>query len=276
MNANSLQMFEMTGKRAAITGGGGVLCSAMAIALAAAGVRVALLDLHLEPAQLVAQAIGAQGGQALAVQCDVLDKASIERAAETIEQAFGGVDILINGAGGNRQQATTSPELRFFDLPPDAMQAVLNLNFTGTLLPSQVFGRRMAQQQEGVMLNISSMSAFRPLSRIPAYSAAKAAVSNFTQWLAVHLAQEYSPNLRVNALAPGFFLTEQNRFLLTDLASGALTERGQQIISHTPMGRFGVPDDLLGAMFFLLSPASAFVSGVVIPVDGGFCAYSGV
>jgi len=186
------------------------------------------------------------------------------------------VDILINGAGGNKKQATTGPELSFFDLPADAAQWVFNLNFMGTLLPCQVFGRVIAEQGEGVILNISSMNAFRPLTKIPAYSGAKAAVSNFTQWLAVHMAQEYAPHIRVNAVAPGFFLTEQNRFLLTDETTGALTPRGQTIIEHTPMGRFGDPEDLLGTVLWLLSPASAFVSGIIVPVDGGFSAFSGV
>jgi NAD(P)-dependent dehydrogenase (short-subunit alcohol dehydrogenase family) len=268
--------YHLQGKTAVITGGGGVLCSAMAIALAKAGVRVAVLDLRLELAQAVEATIQQDSGQALALQCDVLDKASLERAAAEIERSFGPADILINGAGGNHKMATTTPELSFFDLPPDAAQWVFNLNFIGTLLPTQVFCKEMAARGEGNVLNISSMNAFRPLTRIPAYSAAKAAISNFTQWLAVHLAQEYSPAIRVNALAPGFFLTEQNRFLLTDSQTGALTARGQKIIDHTPMARFGQPQDLLGAMFFLVSPASAFVTGVVVPIDGGFAAYSGV
>jgi NAD(P)-dependent dehydrogenase (short-subunit alcohol dehydrogenase family) len=212
----------------------------------------------------------------MAIPCDVLQKDSVEHAASKLLEAYGRVDILINGAGGNKKAATTAQELPFFDLPADALRWVVDLNFTGTLLPCQVFGRLMAEQGEGIILNISSMNAFRPLTRIPAYSAAKAAVSNLTQWLAVHMAQEYSPGIRVNAVAPGFFLTEQNRFLLTDEQTGELTGRGRTIIDHTPMGRFGSPDDLLGAVFWLLSPASAFVTGVVVPVDGGFSAYSGV
>jgi NAD(P)-dependent dehydrogenase (short-subunit alcohol dehydrogenase family) len=186
------------------------------------------------------------------------------------------VDILINGAGGNHPSATTKPDLPFFDLPLDALRHVGDLNLLGTILPCQVFGRGMAERGEGIILNISSMSALRPLTRIPAYSAAKAAVSNFTQWLAVHMAQNYSPKIRVNAIAPGFFLTEQNRFLLTDKDTGELTPRGQSILSHTPMNRFGDPEDLLGATMWLISPASAFVTGVVLPVDGGFSAFSGV
>ena len=277
MSAGYLEaMFGLKGKVAVVTGGGGVLCGTMSRALGRAGARVAVLDLFPGAAQRVADEIVAAGGEALAVRCDVLDKASIEAAANAVLAAFGRVDLLINGAGGNKKEATTSADLRFFDLPPNATQWVFNLNFLGTLLPSQVFGRLMADQGEGVILNVSSMNAFRPLTRIPAYSAAKAAVSNFTQWLAVHLAQEYSPRLRVNALAPGFYLTEQNRFLLTDEASGALTPRGQTIIDHTPMDRFGDPEDLIGTTLWLLSPASAFVTGVVVPVDGGFSAFSGV
>ncbi len=270
------ELFGLEGKVAAITGGGGVLCGAMSRALGRVGVRIAVLDLFPEAAQRVASEVEALGGQATAIPCDVLDKASVEKAAEAVLEAFGRVDILINGAGGNKKQATTSSDLSFFDLPADAVQWVFNLNFLGTLLPSQVFGKKMAEQGEGVILNVSSMNAFRPLTRIPAYSAAKAAVSNFTQWLAVHMAQEYSPRIRVNAIAPGFFLTEQNRFLLTDEATGELTPRGKVIIDHTPMGRFGNPDDLLGTVLWLLSPGAAFVTGVVVPVDGGFSAFSGV
>jgi NAD(P)-dependent dehydrogenase (short-subunit alcohol dehydrogenase family) len=239
-------------------------------------VKVAVLDLFAEAAQKVAEDIVARDGEAIAVTCDVLDKASVEAARDAVLAQWGCVDMLINGAGGNKKQATTSKDLSFFDLPADAVQWVFNLNFLGTLLPSQVFGKVMVDQGEGCILNISSMNAFRPLTRIPAYSAAKAAVSNFTQWLAVHVAQEYSPNIRVNALAPGFFLTEQNRFLLTDEATGDLTPRGRAIIDHTPMGKFGGPEDLIGATIWLLSPASSFVTGIVVPVDGGFSAFSGV
>jgi NAD(P)-dependent dehydrogenase (short-subunit alcohol dehydrogenase family) len=182
----------------------------------------------------------------------------------------------VNGAGGNNPKATTSADLPFFDLPTDALRFVFDLNILGTILPSQIVAKQMAAQKEGVILNISSMNAMRPLTRIPAYSAAKAGVSNFTQWLAVHLAQEYSAKIRVNAIAPGFFLTDQNRFLLTDKESGELTPRGKTILQHTPMGRFGEPEDLVGAVLWLLSPASSFVSGVVLPIDGGFQAFSGV
>ncbi len=268
--------FDFAGQVVVVTGGGGVLCSSMAQALAQAGARVAILDLRLEAAQAVCDAIQAAGGEALAVQCDVLDKASVENAAQAVQDVFGPANILINGAGGNQKQATVGPDQSFFDLPVEAVQWSFNLNCIGTLLPCQVFGKDMVQQKRGVILNISSMNAYRPLTRIVAYSAAKAAVTNFTQWLAVHMAQNYSTQIRVNAMAPGFLLTEQNRYLLTDQATGELTPRGQQIIAHTPLGRFGQPEDLLSTMFFLLSPASALITGIVVPIDGGFTAYSGV
>jgi NAD(P)-dependent dehydrogenase (short-subunit alcohol dehydrogenase family) len=269
-------MFNLQGKSAVVTGGGGVLCSIIARGLALAGAHVAVLDLSIEKSALVTQQIIAEGGEALPVQCDVLNRDSILAAAGQVMDAFGKVDILVNGAGGNRSQATTGPQTSFFNLPDDAIRWVFDLNFIGTLLPCQVFGQGMVQAREGSILNISSMNSFRPLTRIPAYSGAKAAVSNFTQWLAVHMAQEYSPAIRVNAIAPGFFQTEQNRFLLTDRETGGLTPRGQSIISHTPMGRFGVPEDLLSTVLWLLSPASSFVTGIVVPIDGGFSAFSGV
>ncbi len=277
MNQNYLsKLFQLQDKVAVVTGGGGVLCSTMSKALARAGVKVVVLDILLKSAQNVVDELLSLGSEAFAVQCDVLDKASIEKVADTIIDKYGRVDILINGAGGNKKEATTNPDLSFFNLPATDIQWVFNLNFQGTLLPCQVFGQIMVEQREGVILNISSMTAFQPLTCIPAYSGAKAAVSNFTQWLAVHMAQEYSPDIRVNALAPGFFLTEQNRFLLTNAESGKLTPRGKTIIDHTPQRRFGDPEDLLGTMFWLLSPASKFVTGVVVPVDGGFSAFSGV
>ena len=265
--------FDLTGKTAVVTGGAGVLCSSMCLMLAAQGANVAILDLAEDRAQALADDIG---GQTMGVKVNVLDRTSIELAASRVLDRFGPIDILINGAGGNKPEATTTKDLPFFQLPPEAVQWVFNLNFLGTFLPSQVFGQQMAGRGSGVILNISSMNAFRPLTRIPAYSAAKAAVSNFTQWLAVHIAQEYAPGVRVNAIAPGFFLTEQNEYLLIDKESGGLTPRGQQVLDHSPLGRFGTPDDLLGAVLWLISPASAFVTGVVIPIDGGFSAYSGV
>jgi NAD(P)-dependent dehydrogenase (short-subunit alcohol dehydrogenase family) len=244
----------------------------MCRSLAEAGAKVAVLDLRPEPAETLAAELG---NGAIGIACNVLDKSSVEVAAQKVLETFGRLDILINGAGGNKPQATTNAEQSFFDLPADALRWVFDLNLLGTILPSQVFGKIMAEQKDGVILNISSMNSFRPLTRIPAYSAAKAGVSNFTQWLAVHMAQEYSPNIRVNAIAPGFFVGEQNRRLLLN-EDGSLTPRGQTILGHTPMNRFGTPDDLIGATMWLVSPASAFVTGVVIPIDGGFSAFSGV
>ena len=219
---------------------------------------------------------GTGSGRVIAIEANVLEAASVQAAVEQTLTAFGKIDGLINAAGGNKPAATTGADQSFFDLPADAMRWVFDLNILGTIIPSQIIGRHMAKRQVGVILNISSMNAFRPLTRIPAYAAAKAGVNNFTQWLAVHLAKEYSPNIRVNAVAPGFFLTEQNRYLLTDTESGELTARGKTILDHTPMARFGSGDDLIGTVLWLLSPASAFVTGVIVPVDGGFSAYSGV
>lgn len=267
--------FDFTGRVIAVTGGAGILCGEIACALAERGAAVALLDLKPENARRWEPRLQASGSPYCIVNCDVLRRESVEAAAAHVEAKLGPVDTLINGAGGNHPSATTAPDLSFFDLPEDALRFVFDLNILGTILPCQVFGAGMARRREGHILNISSMNAFRPLTRIPAYSAAKAGVSNFTQWLAVHMAQNYSPRIRVNALAPGFFLTEQNRFLLLT-EGGELTPRGAAIIAHTPMGRFGDPKDLVGPALWLLSPAAEFVTGVVLPVDGGFQAFSGV
>jgi len=269
------ELYGIRGKVAAVTGGAGVLCSAMCRALAAAGAKVVVLDLAAGPARDLAAEIAAAGGEALGVECNVLERESVEAAAQAVVAKLGRLDILVNGAGGNKPQATTNAEQPFFDLPAEALRWVFDLNLMGTILPCQVFGKKMAEQKEGVILNISSMNAFRPLTRIAAYSAAKAGVSNFTQWLAVHMAQEYSPAIRVNAIAPGFFVADQNRRLLLN-EDGSLTPRGKSILDHTPLGRFGAPEDLLGALLWLVSPAAAFVTGIVIPVDGGFSAFSGV
>ena len=270
-------LFQLSGRVAAITGGAGVLCGAMSRALARLGVKVAVLDILEGEAEKIANEIVGARGEAIALQCNVLDKTSLEVARDKVLARFSRVDILINGAGGNKKEASTSPDLSFFDLPSDAIRWVFDLNLLGTLIPSQVFGKSMVEQGSGSILNVSSMNAFRPLTRTPAYASAKAAVSNFTQWLAVHMAQEYSAHIRVNAIAPGFFLTEQNRFLLTDEPTGDLTPRGRTIIEHTPMGRFGSPKDLIGTVIWLLSPvAASFVTGIVVPVDGGFSAFSGV
>jgi NAD(P)-dependent dehydrogenase (short-subunit alcohol dehydrogenase family) len=269
-------LFDVKGKVIAITGGGGILCGEMARALGEAGAKIAVLDLVEAAATRVADEITAKGGTAIGVTCNVLDKPSIEQAEKKVLAQFGRVDVLINGAGGNKKEATTSPEQPFFDLPADAVRFVFDLNFLGTLLPTQVFGKAMAERGSGTILNISSMNALRPLTKIPAYSAAKAAVSNFTQWLAVHICQNYSKEIRVNAIAPGFFLTEQNRFLLTDAKTGDLTPRGKTVTEHTPMARFGQPNELVGTVLWLLSDASKFVTGITVPVDGGFSAFSGV
>jgi NAD(P)-dependent dehydrogenase (short-subunit alcohol dehydrogenase family) len=270
------EWYNMKGRTIAISGGAGILGGEMACMLVGCGANVAILDRDPALADRLMDRLGCGPGCAIVVYADVLKRGTLLEARDTISAEFGPVDTLINAAGGNSPKATTSADLAFFDLPEEALRFVFDLNIVGTMLPSQVFGRVMAERGEGVILNISSMNAFRPLTRIPAYSAAKAGVSNFTQWLAVHMAQEYSTNIRVNAMAPGFFLTEQNRFLLTDRATGELTQRGQTIVGHTPMNRFGQPEDLLGTMLWLISPASAFVTGIVVPVDGGFSAFSGV
>ncbi|MBN1994357.1 MAG: SDR family oxidoreductase [Anaerolineae bacterium] len=270
------KLYDFTGRSVVITGGAGILGGELACALAEVGANVAIIDRNPELAERLLDRLDLCSGKAIVAYGDVLDAALMKQAADQIVQEFGRVDCLINGAGGNNPRATTAPDLSFFDLPADALRFVFDLNILGTIIPSQVFGKIMAEQKEGIILNVSSMNAFRPLTRIAAYSAAKAGVSNFTQWLAVHMAQEYSPRIRVNAIAPGFFITDQNRFLLTDEQTGDLTPRGQAIITHTPMARFGRPEDLVGPVLWLLSPASAFVTGVVVPIDGGFAAYSGV
>lgn len=270
------KLFDLTGHVAVVTGGAGVLCASLCRALANAGVRVAILDINTQAADKLAGEINQSSGEAIAIECDVCDKGSITLAAQQIISSYGRVDILINGAGGNNPQATTNADLSFFDLSEDALNWVIELNLLSTILSTQIFGKFMAMQKKGIILNISSMNALRPLTRIPAYSAAKAAVSNFTQWIAVHMAQEYSPEIRVNAIAPGFFLTDQNHYLLQDETTGKLTDRGQTIIDHTPMKRFGTPEDLEGTVLWLLSPASAFVTGILVPIDGGFSVFSGV
>lgn len=270
------QQYNFKDKTFVVTGGAGVLGSEMACALVGCQANVVIVDRDSALAEKQIHRFPPSQGRAIAVYADVLKPDTLQQAADLIVKEFGTVDGLINGAGGNKPQATTSADRSFFDILPDDLRFVFDLNIIGTVLPSQVFGKIMVQRGEGVILNISSMNSFRPLTRIAAYSAAKAGVSNFTQWLAVHMAQEYSPRIRVNAIAPGFFQTEQNRFLLTDKDTGELTPRGKTILSHTPMNRFGKPEDLLGATLWLLSPASEFVTGVVIPIDGGFSAFSGV
>ena len=276
---------DLSGKTAVVTGGGGVLCGLFAKALASCGANVAILDLRLENAQKVAAEITKDGGSAKGYAANVLEKASLERVREEVLKDFGTCDILINGAGGNHPKGTTSKEyfepedldkddlITFFDLEQGGVEFVFNLNFIGTLLPSQVFVRDMLEKQDATIINISSMNAFCPLTKIPAYSGAKAAISNFTQWLAVHFSKV---GIRVNAIAPGFFLTDQNRGLMTT-PDGGLSERAHKILNHTPMGRFGEAEELLGTLLWLVdNKASGFVNGIVVPVDGGFSAYSGV
>jgi NAD(P)-dependent dehydrogenase (short-subunit alcohol dehydrogenase family) len=270
------RLYDFTGQTVVITGGAGVLGSEIACALADCGAQLAILDQRLESGKTLLKRMGKHASNTQLFAVDVLNIDSLRHVASEVLERFGKVDCLLNAAGGNKPQATTSPDLKFFDLPTEALRGVFDLNLLGTILPCQVFGKMMAGRGGGIILNISSMNAFRPLTRIPAYSAAKAGVSNFTQWLAVHMAQEYSPNIRVNAIAPGFFLTDQNRFLLQDRETGEWTARGKSILAHTPMGRLGSPEDLFGAVLWLLSPASAFVTGTVVPIDGGFSAYSGV
>ncbi|MBJ2176230.1 SDR family oxidoreductase [Aureibaculum sp. A20] len=269
-----------------LTGAGGVLCSTLAKALAKQGNKIAVLDLRIDAANKVANEINADGGIAIGIAANVLEKESLEAARKVVNEKLGTCDILINGAGGNHPLGTTSnPFLQeedllnktegfktFFELDPEGIKFVFDLNFIGTLLPTQVFAKDMVGKTGCSVLNISSMNAFTPLTKIPAYSGAKAAVSNFTQWLAVHFSKV---GIRVNALAPGFFLTDQNRTLLTE-TDGSLTQRGQQIIDQTPMGRYGEPEDLVGTTLWLCGEGSKFVTGVVVPIDGGFAAYSGV
>ena len=276
---------DLNGKVAVVTGGGGVLCGCFAKAIAKSGAMVAVLDLKKEAADKVAEEIIADGGKAIGVAANVLEKDSLLEAKRRINDEFGTCDILINGAGGNHPKGTTTKEyfelgdednenlISFFDLDPSGVEFVFNLNFLGTLLPTQVFAADLIGKKDAVIINVSSMNAFSPLTKIPAYSGAKAAVSNFTQWLAVHFSKV---GIRVNAIAPGFFLTNQNRALLID-ENGEYTERSKKILSQTPMNRFGEKEELLGTLLWLLCPeASGFVNGVVIPVDGGFSAYSGV
>ena len=280
MNA-SIEGLNLSGQTAVITGGAGVLGSAMVEELAKREANIVIIGLNKDKAKKKALEINDLGVKAIGLSTDVTDREKLETAKDRIKEEFGGMDILINGAGGNHPNATTSDTLSFFDLPSDSIKNVFDINCLGTILPCQVFGKLILETVKknggyGNIINISSMSGFRPLTRIPAYSASKAAVSNFTQWLAVHIAQNYTPQIRVNAIAPGFFLTEQNRFLLTDKETGEFTERGKSIIAHTPNGELGDPQDLLSTLLWLLDPTSRFMTGTVVPVDGGFSAFSGV
>lgn len=278
-------MDDLKGKCCVITGGAGVIGCSMVECLARTGLKTAIIDLNIELAIQKAKEIASStGGIVIGVGGNVLDKNSLAEAKQAVNEQLGPIDILINAAGGNSPKATTTVETiedkdldnldrTFFGLEMDAFRKVFDLNFIGTLLPTMVFAKDMIERKQGVVINISSMNSFRPLTRIPAYSAAKASINNFTAWLSVHLARQ---NIRVNAIAPGFFLTEQNRFLMYDQATNALSARGNKIIAGTPMQRFGTPDELQGALLFLISDMSKFVTGIVLPVDGGFSAYSGV
>ncbi len=271
------QLFSLEGKVAVITGGMGVIASEMIQALVRVGARIAILDLphrKVEAEKRVAE-MEAAGYQAMALFGSVLDKNDLRAAREAVLARWGRIDILINTAGGNKPDATVSPDKAFADISREALDDVIGLNLMGTVLPCQVFGETMAAQREGCLINISSMAAMRALTQVVGYAAAKAAISNFTQWLAVELAKKYGGGLRVNALAPGFFVGNQNRRLLLN-EDNSLTERGKTIINHTPAGRFGEPSELIGALIWLCSPSAAFVTGVIVPVDGGFSAFSGV
>lgn len=268
--------FDVDGKVCVITGGSGVLGSEMAFALGENGATVVILARGEEKLRETGEELAAAGVEHLTLSASVLDRAELEAAAETVIDEYGRIDVLINAAGGNSPEATTGPDTSFFDLSAEGFQQVLNVNFTGTVLASQAFGEYIVEEGRGCILNISSMNAYTPLTKIPAYSGAKAAVSNFTEWLAVHMAHNYSTDIRVNAIAPGFFLTEQNRYLLIDEETGEYTDRGQTIIDHTPQDRFGRPEDLSTTVLWLVSPGAEFVHGASIPIDGGFSAFSGV
>ncbi len=268
--------FDLHGKTAVITGAGGAICGAIAQQFAAEGVKVAIWDLSLEAARRQADEITGEGGRAIAIACDVTELEQVRSATQKTLDAFSAIDILVNGAGGSQKQATTSPELSFFDITPDALMRTLAINYRGTVLPCQCVGRVFAERKKGVILNIASIAGIRPLTKAVGYSNSKSAIINFTQWLAVHMAGEYSPNIRVNAIAPGFVLTDQNRFLLIDETTQTPTPRGQKIISTVPMGRYGLPHEMACTAVWLVSDAASFVTGAIIPVDGGFTAVAGV
>jgi len=269
------QLFGLAGKVAVVAGGTGVLGSAMARGLADAGARLGILGRRLERAEEIAAEIQRAGGEAMALPADVLKREKLEQSRQAVLRRWGVIDILVNAAGGNIAQATLENGGSIFDLPVDPVRTVLDLNFLGTLLPIQVFGAAMAEKGNGCIINISSMAVQRPLTRVPAYGAGKAAMENLTRWLAVELARKYGPGLRVNAIAPGFFLGDQNRRLLVN-EDGSLTPRGQRIIDHTPAGRFGDAAELVSTLLWLCGPGSRFVNGAVVPVDGGFSAFGGV
>lgn len=267
--------FDISGQVAVITGAGGIICGVMAREMAKKGAKVALLDLFVENAQKIADEINAAGGDAIAVKANVLDRASLEEARDAVVAKYGRIDVLINGAGGNKKQATVSPELDFFHLDVDAFKWVFDLNVTGAVLTTMVFGELLAKQGTGNVINIASMATYHPLTNTVAYCGAKAAVANFTEWMATHFNQNYSKNIRVNAIAPGFLLTTQNKFLMQK-EDGTPTDRGQRVLNKTPMGRYGDPEEMAGPVIWLCSEAASFVDGAVIPVDGGFSSFWGI
>jgi len=267
--------FSVKDKVIVITGATGVICSTLARELAGLGAKLVLINRHAGSGQVLEAEIRDMGGEVIAIAADVLDKASLLAAREETLRRFGHVDVLINGAGGNKPEATTSKTQSFFDLDPEAFRNVLDLNLTGAFLTTQVFGEVLVKQGKGVVLNVASMASYQPLTNVVAYASAKAAVVNFTQWMAVHFNEKYSKEIRVNAIAPGFLLSNQNRFLLQK-EDGSPTERGTKVLAKTPMGRYGNPGEMVGAVVWLCSEASSFVNGVVIPIDGGFLASSGV
>jgi NAD(P)-dependent dehydrogenase (short-subunit alcohol dehydrogenase family) len=269
------ELYSLEGQVAVVTGATGVLGGAMARGLARAGAKIGVLGRRREKAEAAVQTIEADGGDALALPVDVLDRGQLEAAREAVVEQWGRLDVLVNAAGGNMPSATLEPGQSFFDLPVEGMESVIALNLQGTLLPSQLFGEAMARAGGGCVVNISSMAAQRAMTRVLGYGVAKAGVENATRWLAVELGRSFGAGLRVNAIAPGFFIGEQNRALLLN-EDGSLTARGQTIIDHTPAGRFGEPDDLIGTLIWLCGPGAGFVNGVVVPVDGGFSAFSGV
>ncbi|MCG6878985.1 MAG: SDR family oxidoreductase [Deltaproteobacteria bacterium] len=268
--------YGLEGKVAVITGAGGAICGQIAKAFAKEGVKVAIWDISQDAATEMVDEILALNGNAIAVQCDACEKGRVETAFKETLSAFGTVDILVNGAGGSRKETTTSDQLAFFDIAPQDMQSIIALNYLSAVLPSQTVGRIFAEKKSGVILNISSIAGILPLTRAISYSDGKAAVNSFTRWLAVHMAQEYSSDIRVNAIAPGFMLTKQNRFLLIDEKSGEMTERGKQVLNSVPMARYGNPEEIVGAALWLVSEMASFVTGAVIPIDGGYSAFSGV
>ncbi len=268
-------LFDLSDKVAVITGGGGVLGGSMAAYLAMQGVKIAILDLRLEQAELRAEELRQLGGVSLALESNVLDEAQLTSVCEQVVQQWGKIDILINAAGGNMPGATIGPDQTIFDLSIDSFKKVSELNLTGSVIPSIIFGKQMTKQQAGVIINISSMTAQRVITRVVGYSAAKSAIDNFTKWMAVEMARKFGEGIRVNAIAPGFFIGDQNRKLLLN-EDGSLTQRGETIIAHTPMGRFGEAEELNGTIHWLCSEASKFITGVVVPIDGGFSVFSGV